>query len=81
MTLSPGARFPALDGSGMPAETLALFLSIAMPAHFYENWILGTASEVEVSSRSFLLSEAPEVLEYFPEVAFTRGDSAPAAQI
>lgn len=65
----------------MAAMTLAPFLTIAMPIHLCENCILGTASEVEVSPRSFLLSEAPEVLECFPEVAFTRGDSAPAAQI
>lgn len=65
----------------MPAVTLAKFLTIAMPVYFYENWTLGTTSEVEVSSWSFLLSEAPEVLEGFPEVAFARGDSAPAAQI
>lgn len=79
--MSPGACFPALDGSAKPAVTLAPFLIIAMPVHLYENLILRTASEVEVSPRSFLLSEAPEVLECFPEVAFTRGDSAPAAQI
>lgn len=47
----------------------------------YINWILGTVSEVDVSSRSCLLSEAAETLEGFHEVVVTRENSGPVAGI
>lgn len=55
------------DGSAVPAVTLAKVLITVMPLHFCANGILGTTSQVQVKC--------------FHEVAFTRGDAAPAAQI